>query len=490
VRGLRQAAPSTASPLGMPFEFHEKCRIHFQQLYLQRLFVHAVSMARETVAAGTAQHGTDGDVCEAALQLMTSCLAWEFDGCSGSGGFGYTPDDARTATESTLVTPGVSWQQVLLAPEVADWALALQAALRGTSSTLLPPLRRLLVQLCSLGGDVLPEGAHGASARATHITRCYAVLRGWVGDVATTVAAAAAGQHAAEEDLLSAAAALCAMSTVHAPVELEQQQDGGAGAAALLAALVERCAAAGGLRTEAEGTWLEQVLDVCLDAWVALLQVRVAVVSSSVSVRFDAAVDDDMGVKCWWQPCAGLQVALDEMFVHVCRYHLNIACLTCITLRCPAIPHLTTRLYWPLLFSRKAPIAAYLLNGHTIGWALHSRRRWRGHRGHQGAAARQWRHPPVCGRVHSESLSTTCVRRWRQRRRRHWMMSNMMIPRAPPPLSNATLVLQAWRCASVCLSVLTCPALCAMRLLCSHKWLAHDVLGQWTVVDSEIGQRP
>ena len=302
VRGLRQAAPSTASPLGMPYEFHEKCRVEFQQLYLQRLFVHAVTMARDTAAAGTAQQGTDGDVCEAALQLMTSCLAWDFDGCSASGGFGYTPDDARTAAESTLVTPGVSWQQVLLAPEVADWALALQAALRGSSSPLLPPLRRLLVQLCSLGGDVLPEGPQGASARATHLARCYAVVRGWVGDAAATVAAAAAGQEAAEEDLLSAAAALCAMSMVHAPVELEQQLDvGGAAAAALLAALVERCAAAGGLRTAAEGTWVEQVLDVCLDAWVALLQVCLCVcvcvcvcvcTCVSVCVRFDAAAVD------------------------------------------------------------------------------------------------------------------------------------------------------------------------------------------------------
>lgn len=284
---MQQAAPSTASPLGMPFEFHEKCRVEFQQQYLQRLFVHAVTMARDTVAAGTAQQGTDGDVCEAALLLMTSCLAWDFDGCSASGGFGYTPDDARTATESTLVTPGVSWQQVLLAPEVADWALALQAALRGTTSPLLPPLRRLLVQLCSLGGDVLPEGEQGASARATHLARCFAVVRGWVGDAAATVAAAAAGQEAAEEDLSSAAAALCAMSTVHTPMELEQQQDADAGAAALLAALVERCVAAGGLRTAAEGTWLEQVLDVCLDAWVALLQVRCTPSAARLSSKGD-----------------------------------------------------------------------------------------------------------------------------------------------------------------------------------------------------------
>ena len=87
---------------------------------------------------------------------------------------------------------------MLLAPEVADWALALQAALRGTHSPLLPPLRRVLVQLCSLGGDVLPEGGQGAAARATYIQRCYAVVRGWVGDTAATVAAAAAGQEAAE----------------------------------------------------------------------------------------------------------------------------------------------------------------------------------------------------------------------------------------------------------------------------------------------------
>ena len=68
---------------------------------------------------------------------------------------------------------------------------------------------------------------------------------------------------------MAAATTLLAMVTVHPAAELEQVLDGGVTAAGMLAALVEQCAAAGGLRTQAEGTWAETVLDLSLDAWVA-----------------------------------------------------------------------------------------------------------------------------------------------------------------------------------------------------------------------------
>ena len=69
-------SPSTASPLGLPWEQHDRCRKSLQQDYLQSFYQHA---ARQAVyAAPSACHGQDGGVCCACLSLMAAVLAWDF----------------------------------------------------------------------------------------------------------------------------------------------------------------------------------------------------------------------------------------------------------------------------------------------------------------------------------------------------------------------------------------------------------------------------
>jgi hypothetical protein len=46
---VHEAAPCTATPLGMPFQFHERCRVDFQRDYLQvSPYLTAVSTLRAT----------------------------------------------------------------------------------------------------------------------------------------------------------------------------------------------------------------------------------------------------------------------------------------------------------------------------------------------------------------------------------------------------------------------------------------------------------
>ena len=69
-------SPSTASPLGLPWEQHDRCRKSLQQDYLQTFYQHAYSMAGDT-ARSASQEG-DGGVCCACLSLMAAELTWDF----------------------------------------------------------------------------------------------------------------------------------------------------------------------------------------------------------------------------------------------------------------------------------------------------------------------------------------------------------------------------------------------------------------------------
>ena len=102
---ITEFAPSTASPMQLPWDFHERCRVSLQNDFLLSFFEHAVSVAR-AAAAGGALAGSDEGVCVAALRLMNGALAWDFQfaghGADGGGfGFGAT---TRAATRPAAAT--------------------------------------------------------------------------------------------------------------------------------------------------------------------------------------------------------------------------------------------------------------------------------------------------------------------------------------------------------------------------------------------------
>ena len=73
---VSEFAPSTASPLGLPWEQHERCRKSLQAQYLQTFYQHAQQLAQQ--AAPACCQGQDGGVCRACLSLMSAILAWDF----------------------------------------------------------------------------------------------------------------------------------------------------------------------------------------------------------------------------------------------------------------------------------------------------------------------------------------------------------------------------------------------------------------------------
>ena len=73
---MEEFSPATASMLGLPWDFHEQCRAGLEADYLQPMYLHARSVARESAAAGLA--GQDWGTCQACLALMCAILSWDF----------------------------------------------------------------------------------------------------------------------------------------------------------------------------------------------------------------------------------------------------------------------------------------------------------------------------------------------------------------------------------------------------------------------------
>lgn len=73
---VEEFSPATASVLGLPWDHHERCRASLEADYLQPIYLHARSVARESAAAALVQH--DGGTCQACLVLMSAILSWDF----------------------------------------------------------------------------------------------------------------------------------------------------------------------------------------------------------------------------------------------------------------------------------------------------------------------------------------------------------------------------------------------------------------------------
>ena len=73
---VSEFAPSTATPLGLPWDFHERCRAALEAGYLQTFYSHAQRLAGE--AASAAVQGRDGGSCVACIRLMNTILGWDF----------------------------------------------------------------------------------------------------------------------------------------------------------------------------------------------------------------------------------------------------------------------------------------------------------------------------------------------------------------------------------------------------------------------------
>ncbi|KAL0051778.1 hypothetical protein WJX82_002011 [Trebouxia sp. C0006] len=280
---VSEFAPSTASPLGLPWEQHDRCRRSLQQDYLHTFYHHAATIAGETAPAAT--QGQDQGVCSACLSLMAAVLTWDFR--PGNGRAAYL--GTRPTSDSLQVQPGPSWRGLLLGPDSCPWLHPLLAHLHNQpDSVLAQRARQLVVLLCSLTGDIFPKEQHlqqsqqqagissSSSMRNEHLRGLVQMVWVWVPDPQAAVHQAAANE---EAFLLDACRALNAAASVHRLSGFDTAAPGDGtnpGILAHLASLTQACIGAGGLEQGDEGGWAADAVDILLDAWVELLQVTAA----------------------------------------------------------------------------------------------------------------------------------------------------------------------------------------------------------------------
>ncbi|KAG1679648.1 hypothetical protein FOA52_006165 [Chlamydomonas sp. UWO 241] len=298
----------TASPLGLPWDYHVRACRDMEERYLQGFFHHAVSLGRASATSGSALRGSDAGVCAACLTLMASILGWSFQGSGGGRAFAPIVPAVQAAAskrgELAAVAPGQAWSTLLLAPETAYWivellvVLASQQGLHPHQAALSTKARALLVAFCALSGEVLPrrprpnmrlEGAAAEEAAAATAARSgylRQMLRGvllfsYPADAALARARAGPG----EEPLLDACRCLVALSSNHGVRALNEasvgllpgggvggEQQGQPGILMVqLEAVTVALILAGGVGPCDDEPWLHECADMCVEAWASLL---------------------------------------------------------------------------------------------------------------------------------------------------------------------------------------------------------------------------
>ena len=329
---IAEFSPTTASPMNLPWDFHERCRASLETDFLRQFFSHGAGVARSVAESGAALAGADEGVCVAALRLMCTALAWDFSrGGNGagaaSGGFGFAgpgPGSARGGGDEDVaakIAPGPAWREPLLAPGALDWLFTLHATtnarVRGESSGVgavaatAAATRSALASLCAISGDVFPSGAEdpGETTRRAHFARCASALSGALRPAKEAVAWAARG--AGEEALVDGARSLASLAATHPPTDFlaplppAPGADGGATGAqsqpptlGILGELTLECLAAGSLTVEAEGTAAEDVTRMLMEAWSSLVERSAWRPGASLSPPGEGAVPPEITQGC------------------------------------------------------------------------------------------------------------------------------------------------------------------------------------------------
>ena len=146
--------------MGLPWDYHTKCKIDLEERYLLDFLTHGLSLAAQSAPAALA--GADGGACVASLQLLSAALTWNYTPPGLTTPSAAWADMQRPGDVTLHVRPPPAWRDVLVVSEekIFSWLPPLVAGLRQqgpkmvSSSLLGQSVRQCIVHLCSMTGDI------------------------------------------------------------------------------------------------------------------------------------------------------------------------------------------------------------------------------------------------------------------------------------------------------------------------------------------------
>eukprot|EP00873_Tetraselmis_striata_P034405 jgi/Tetstr1/454669/TSEL_041559.t1 len=235
---ITEFSPPTASAMGLPWGYHERCRISLEKDFLQRFFVHACNIGREAISSGAVASELDGGTCAACIALLSTILSWDFQrggGGAAGGGFGFVPEAAQrggAGSETLLVHLGPAWREALLSPGAFGWLVELAGALQARGAAARGPLaaatRQLLVQLCSVTGTLFSKDGPGAEEKVQYCRTMLQAVLAWGTPAEALLRAAAQGDYDVQEQLVDCCRGVLALATTHRALGFLQGRGGDA----------------------------------------------------------------------------------------------------------------------------------------------------------------------------------------------------------------------------------------------------------------------
>ncbi|CDY42930.1 BnaC05g47210D [Brassica napus] len=297
---VSEFSPSTSSAMSLPREFHENCRKSLEQNYLKTFYSWAQDAAL-SVTNKIVESNSDVPevkVCNAALRLMHQILNWEFRYSKGGtkGSINVFSDGMRSdtassrKTECVIVQPGASWCDVLLSSSHVGWLINLYSSLRQKFAfegywldcPVAVSARKLIVQLCSLAGEVFPSSEYSvildlfnnldnAQMREQHLLLLLSGVLPWIDPPDVISKEIEEGRSGSE--MIDGCRALLSIATVTIPVVFDRllRSIRPFGTLTLLSLLMGEVVKVLLANSNDKETWSYEARDILLDTWTTLL---------------------------------------------------------------------------------------------------------------------------------------------------------------------------------------------------------------------------
>ncbi|KAL5702296.1 hypothetical protein ACHQM5_027530 [Ranunculus cassubicifolius] len=286
---VSEFSPSTSSSMGLPREFHEQCRDSLELEYLKQFYCWARDAALSVthrIVESDSQTPED-KLCASALNLMLQILSWDFqfnkstvEGAKNRANI-FAPrvrNDTVLLKKSELSQPGSTWRDALLSSGHIGWLLGLYGTLRQKFSSdgywidspLAETVRKLIVQFCSLTGDVFPSD--NGQMQEQHWLQILSGIIHWIHPADAISAAIGCGKSASE--MLDGCRVLLSIATLTTPMAFDKllRSISPFGTLSLLSALTSEVLKDRIATNTDEETWSWVARDILLDTWTALLE--------------------------------------------------------------------------------------------------------------------------------------------------------------------------------------------------------------------------